>query len=690
LAILEHLGYHQPHLGFLIAVELSHHYDIAFDSMPVHDVYLMPLTPEEIRFSALRFGPGVTKLNMQRIYCNDDILRALSRSSASQTLRRLNLRNSSISDESRDVWSDFKALESLKLSYSSRITHETLRAVGRIPTLERVEATDLLIDELTVFQTLLEEGSLTRLSRLVCDASTASYRDLLPILQARSNRDQVSELLFSFIRLDVEQLHEILQLFPNLSHPPCSRMSMQLFASALPRLSLLRELCIQGPLSEIMILAPDDIEMISQTCPLLEKLEIMCSVVSSSTRFHTLLNLRKLDIGWLAQSWKEDGGTDNTLAAYGDFVRALCTLTQLEVLRLYPCGPWNFHHYEWLVASLVNAKELFVSDGAETNLPRRATLVNHPKLREATVDEICVPSFGYLPSLERISGWVQGEVELQAIKSIRTATLPKLKHLTLDVPTIAAENFDYESNVNDRVILDLLAAYSDIETRLAPRLLQFGLSGGPFSQHIRWIPFQNVYQLALDEVDLTSAMCERMLTTLKMLNTLSLASCRGIDSYSWIKHPRLMNLTLSDLKPPVDESAYVDPDATMIQLSPSTLPCLKELFIVAFKASVIAIWELPYLQVCRVSHGWGAPVSFSLESCSALLELRTSDTNFSRFTVDGIAHLALAHIRVKLVPNGVLRWPENLPELQPIPVDETEGKYEGEWKGFRLVLESPV
>eukprot|EP01122_Echinamoeba_exundans_P007704 TRINITY_DN2429_c0_g1_i1.p1 TRINITY_DN2429_c0_g1~~TRINITY_DN2429_c0_g1_i1.p1 ORF type:complete len:658 (-),score=54.95 TRINITY_DN2429_c0_g1_i1:24-1997(-) len=654
--------------------------------MPTLELFLLPLTPEEIRFSALRFGPGLTKLKMHNIYCNDDILRALARSSAAQTLRRLNLRYSSITDESRNVWSDLIALESLKISYSSRITQATISSIAQVATLQRIEATDLhLVPDHQVCETLLQEGSLPRLTSLICGGFDIAYSRLLPVLEARSNREHVAKLLFEYSSMSPETVEEISRLFPNLSCPPCSVVSWQTFTDASGHFCSLRELRIQNHLSDFMLLEPRHIEFLSQTCPMLEKLDIMCTIVSSHVRFDSLPMLRKLDLGWLVQSWKEeDAGADNSAASYDEFVRALCNLTRLESLQLHPCGPWTRDHYEWLLESLVNAEDLFVSDGALGPTPNRVTVVNHPRLREAAVDENCVPAFGNLPSVERISGWAQRRVELDALKSLRTAIVPKLKHLTLTVPKIKAENFEYENDQMEEtnVVSDLLAVFATVERRLAPRLLQFGLSGGPFGQHIRWIPFQNVYQLTLEDVDLTSAMCERMMSTLKLLNSLSLASCCGIDSYSWIKHPRLMNLTFSGLKPPVD-AADADPDSAMIQLSPSTTPCLKEIFIFDFRASVLAIWDLPYLQVCCFAMSWGGPLSFSLESCPNLLEMNTNHIKFSRFTVDGIPRLGLGRIEVCLCPNGVLRWPEYLPQLDPAsdePVDE-DG-----WRHFCLKL----
>jgi hypothetical protein len=208
-----------------------------FSSRTVHEIAKKRILPGPVgvprpilRFLISNLTSSIHTLNMNGVYFTDDLVATLAASNAAKSLRRLNVSENLLTDDSSLLWSSFEHLEDLDVSGLHFASRVTLQALAKMPNLQHIKIgtcgrcktnVDALI--------FLQPEAVPYLRSLQgFDTPWASFEEqdlfiesIIECLKRRPNLDLLEEISVGLRnRYETGVAQSLLLLLPNLQRSP--------------------------------------------------------------------------------------------------------------------------------------------------------------------------------------------------------------------------------------------------------------------------------------------------------------------------------------------------------------------------------------------------------------------------------------------------------------------------------------
>lgn len=408
-----------------------------FSSQMPHINMIGTDAPELLYACARRLQAGVVKVRFNSQRGTDELLAAFAASPAAATLRKLDFRQTFITDRSSAQWAAFKSIESIHVE--ARISMQTLSEILSLQTLRRLNLGDFPVESpVAILEDIIRRklplthlclaGSedeielrvqVFRISELLranpsfaanlIEFSLFSYEESTNITLDRVLREIRPSVHATKVPSQINSsCYRIGAFLPDVQEDEDSMTTEYLLAVAarLPYLKEMRFVATRWTASDLSCLAS------------LTDLELQLYELKLISTWPPLLKWLSITVTTEEPSWEAD-----------QLASSLCQCASLEHVELDIMSHFSRKSAESLLASLPKLRR-FYSAGSNYYPQGEGYLrINHPNLED-------VPSFsnfdveiGYMPRLAELPF-------LGAPASIPSAFVPRVRTATVDIDTL--------------------------------------------------------------------------------------------------------------------------------------------------------------------------------------------------------------------------------------------------------------
>jgi hypothetical protein len=563
--------------------------------------------------AATHLSHGLTSLNVDLLSVHDSFLVALSNSPAAMTLKTFSASRSSLTDHSCDAWSSFSSLEKITLSYSDLIGEKTLLALARtVPSIRSIQCFTDQKFKPEILESILAPPSMPLMSHLKIHVriDDGTHEAVLAALQSRPNLHLIQEISIGYSRYgSFAMFNRIHTLCPNLNGPQFRGLAtVNLLApenaSLLPNLSNFIGIATLSffpagnvPLPTIAAIFPrlEWLTISDQASTDLSMFSCLKSLIYSYREFVHIekwpSTLKSLDL-----SFSGETSPDALDSFYTNMAKSL---TALKILVLnVPPEMIQMRHVKLLLESCPALKLCSAPNGeAEMELSWK---ICHPTLRFPP-DGFGARSIGYLPGME--SAYIDSDYAIW--NKLYHRNLPNFNTLTWDTRDEPVQNSPatFIGNVASK------------NRRFADLCILFAFD----AELVQQIPsMSHIHSLSLRSRLISWQQAQTLLERLTWLVSFGLqVSASPETNFSWLTHPRLVNLTLV-------VSGALAADASGLKVGRTTLPSLRKIDLsieTVLHYIPFAFADLESLREVRISEAQLCALEFDGCPCLSKLDL---------------------------------------------------------------------